>query len=85
MGRDKPLRRVYSAYTWSARVKVQVRVMCRMSVSERMLSGNRSKGAAKRTMRIAAWSSTLWPYDRLISTVSTSPSALIATVSCSEP
>jgi hypothetical protein len=47
-----------------------------MSVSARMCRGKRSKGEASRTMRIAAWSRTLWPEERLISTDSTSPSGL---------
>jgi hypothetical protein len=50
-----------------------------------MSGGNAANGAASRTIRIAASSSTLLPEERLISTPSRLPSARIATDTCSVP
>src|ERR1035437_3158425 len=75
----------YSVNNWSERAKVQVRVMLRMSVSFVMSTGKAAYGAARCTMRSAASSSIFCPDERLISIFSTSPSALIDTVSCRLP
>ena len=66
----------YCDSSWSAFVNVQVRVMCRMSVSRLMSGGNAANGPDISTMRTAAASRMRLPDVRLISTFSTLPSAL---------
>src|SRR3989338_1536351 len=75
----------YSLSSLSEEVNVQVRVITRMSVSLRISGGNGEKGAVSLTMRIAAASRMRWPDERLTSTLSTLPSARIATLSCNLP
>src|SRR5690606_6411564 len=64
-------------------MKRQVRITSIRSAAT--VRGMGANGAARRTMRTAAWSSTRWPELLTISTFSTSPSRPMATASRSSP
>ena len=78
-------RGAHSLRSSSPFVNIHVRVMCRTSVSRLMSGGNAANGADISTILTAAASSTRWPEERLISTLSTLPSLLIDTVSSRLP
>ncbi|MND03349.1 hypothetical protein D3C83_231260 [compost metagenome] len=66
-------------------MNIHVRVMLMMSVSLAMSAEKGANGAASWTMRSAAASSMRWPEERLMSTRSIEPSALIDTVTTRLP
>src|SRR5690606_27725563 len=71
--------------TRSLRVNDQVRVMCSTSVCARTRGGKALYGIERCTMWRTASSSICEPEDRSISTFSTLPSALMATVTSTVP